>query len=616
MKRLVLKLLIILAALGAAAWLSGCNLPATPTSEPICDAAHLQSAEITSPTMWQVLSSRIPVITWTYPGTDCVPAEYHIRVEVGPDFGTAYNFTVDNSTHTFTLPDPLPPATMFRVGLAAIASDGSARGTLMINFFTPPVCDDPNELLAPTLLRPVGETYDPAHDAGLTWDYPGDCLPDGYRIEVSTDSSFSDIGLNGGTSNPSTVWGVGRPLEQCQEYFWRVAALKDTPYGELVIGPYSAAGTFIVQPQGVNCATGGMTPPPAASIMGTVWEDQCELSGGALPDPLPTGCTPDGSGSARADGIRQAGEPGLANIEVTLHSGADCTSAPIAVTTTDADGVYRFESVDLGTYCVSVDAALNGLTPGLWTQPLTTDTEAAQTASLATGDVSTLDFGWYHQQAALSVTPQFQFDKNAFCRRGPGKAYPDITAIPAGETLPVLGRSPDGGWLYVRWEAYDVDCWVSNITGTLLGSLDDLIVMTPVPLPPTPTPTTAPNNPPTISDFRALESEVYYPNGANCGSTLLNVTARLQDADGIDEDQTRLMYRYVSNRGDASPWYRVPIHDRAMGGQVGFIIDVGTEADNTLAGGDGRVEYQVKAFDNYGSQSTSNTLSTPIGFCP
>jgi hypothetical protein len=110
-------------------------------------------------------------------------------------------------------------------------------------FFTGPICEcDPDTLLAPVLVGPTG-TVDDLYPT-LMWDYPGDCLPQSYRVDLSTDPSFADTSLSGGTGNPSVRWGPAHDLLDCTDFYYRVAVACETPEGETILGPYSATESF------------------------------------------------------------------------------------------------------------------------------------------------------------------------------------------------------------------------------------------------------------------------------------------------------------------------------------------------------------------------------------
>jgi hypothetical protein len=169
------------------------------------------------------------------------------------------------------------------------------------------------------------------------------------------------------------------------------------------------------QPFGVNGFIGdafwlqivveeGVTPsaPGAGAISGVVWDDSCFLLSGGGPS---RGCveTADGSGVYVADGTLNFGEVGLSDIVVTLARGAcpaEGAIPPASVletVTTDADGLYRFDDLAAGTYCIGIDAFSTAnvdlLIPGDWTYPARGVGRLG--IVLAPGDErDNVDFGW------------------------------------------------------------------------------------------------------------------------------------------------------------------------------------------------------------------------------
>jgi hypothetical protein len=138
-------------------------------------------------------------------------------------------------------------------------------------------------------------------------------------------------------------------------------------------------------------------PPALGSIGGQVWHDLCKTPYETVAVP-PAGCVKLPDGSLLANGLLEAGEPGLAGVVVTLGSGA-CPSTGLATANTDANGMYTFAGLGAGTYCVSVDAldATNEtiLIPGGWTYP---NEDGAATVAIGAGE-NRLDvnFGWDYQ---------------------------------------------------------------------------------------------------------------------------------------------------------------------------------------------------------------------------
>jgi hypothetical protein len=163
------------------------------------------------------------------------------------------------------------------------------------------------------------------------------------------------------------------------------------------------AGTYTVDVHGVQ-GTFQLSMPnlpiDAGSISGRVWHDLCGVAGGEgdrPASPLP-GCIEDGN-TYHADGVFQAGEPGIEGVLVALGQG-NCPVAGLATATTDAWGLYTFTGLEVGTYCVSIDPRrepnLGLLLPGNWTAPGLGQGSAELT--LGSGAQRTdLDFGWDRQ---------------------------------------------------------------------------------------------------------------------------------------------------------------------------------------------------------------------------
>ena len=86
--------------------------------------------------------------------------------------------------------------------------------------------------------------------------------------------------------------------------------------------------------------------------------------------------------------------------------------------------------------------------------------------------------------------PTFTFKKNAFCRKGPASAFPDVTGISAGDTVDILNVSQDGFWYFIYWKKFNAKCWVAANTGDVNGELTGIKVVIvptlPAPKPPAP----------------------------------------------------------------------------------------------------------------------------------
>jgi len=77
----------------------------------------------------------------------------------------------------------------------------------------------------------------------------------------------------------------------------------------------------------------------------------------------------------------------------------------------------------------------------------------------------------------LVAPPTFTLKKNAFCRKGPDMSFPDVTAIPKGDTVDILNVSEDGFWYFVYWQKFNEKCWVGTSTGDPAGDITGLKVL-------------------------------------------------------------------------------------------------------------------------------------------
>lgn len=68
--------------------------------------------------------------------------------------------------------------------------------------------------------------------------------------------------------------------------------------------------------------------------------------------------------------------------------------------------------------------------------------------------------------------PYFTLDGNAFCRAGFSQEYHEIEVLLSGSNYPVEGQNEDGSWLLLATGEHL--CWVSIVTGSTLGSLDEV----------------------------------------------------------------------------------------------------------------------------------------------
>jgi hypothetical protein len=247
-------------------FLPGCfPLAATCPPDSLVNAPALNA-----PGMWEVVDALTPTLSWSFSAvstspngdTNCVPDGYHVDLSTGPDFMDTLGGDVAGTSTSFTPGAPLEPGKQYAWGVYATVggSESPYGGTRY--FFTGPMCAS-EALVAPTLLWPPDGGVITAAEAEdtvdgpmpmLKWEYPDPCLPEGYRIDLSTDSSFVDTSLSGGTGHPSTRWMAGQPMEDCTTYYWRVAPINGT-----TLGPFSGTWSFDMA-VGESCSPGLVTP--------------------------------------------------------------------------------------------------------------------------------------------------------------------------------------------------------------------------------------------------------------------------------------------------------------------------------------------------------------------
>jgi hypothetical protein len=458
--------------------LVGCNL-----SLPTCPTPSLVAVNLVSPSMWEIVSSLLPTLSWTYPDASCNPEGYRIELRTGPLFTDDLSGGTGNPSTLWSPGSPLQPGREYEWAIQPI--NGTTLGPIAgyRYFFTGPMCDTAS-LHAPALLQPEDGAVITDLNPSLIWQYPDPCLPHGYRVDLSVDPTFTDTSLSGGTGNPSSRWGPGSPLIDCTTYFWRIAPINDT-----TLGPFSVANSFRTNVSG-TCA-----PEATATVRGVLWYDQCSvpLDTSPAPSPMPAGCVADAYG-IDADGIHQPGEPFMTGITVAIGPG-DCPVGGPVSTTTDGTGAYAFTGLTPGKYCINVNAAsfVGPAGTGHWTViPSGHEGNTYRSVLLGAGDTLTgQDFAWYQYAGGSTPTPTpvpgffFIPNLNVNCHAGPGLIFDTLDVAMKGKSYPLDGRNAVGDWYRIMLTS-NKGCWVLANTGSASGDLSRLRVLVD---PPTPTPT-------------------------------------------------------------------------------------------------------------------------------
>lgn len=139
--------------------------------------------------------------------------------------------------------------------------------------------------------------------------------------------------------------------------------------------------------------------PPGVYTVQLLGTDIDNLNAMRLPYPIVDGEKPDPYivgdfvwEDVNGDGVQDPGEPGIPNVLVQL---IDSGGTEIAITTTDANGLYEF-GVPAGQYTVRV-AAVNFLPTGPLNGMLPTTGSNDQTHTVTNANVLTYDFGYKEQ---------------------------------------------------------------------------------------------------------------------------------------------------------------------------------------------------------------------------
>jgi hypothetical protein len=153
---------------------------------------------------------------------------------------------------------------------------------------TGPDCDV-GDLVQPIPSGPLGNMIITAVHTELLWSYGAghECQPDGFELELATDSGFTSIFAYGDTPAFDTSWTFP-PLTPATQFWWRVAGGIDDGMGGLDLGPWSIASSFYTGP---ICA-------PGDGVANLIWPTDGEIVTTVLPlldwEWSLTDCVPEG----------------------------------------------------------------------------------------------------------------------------------------------------------------------------------------------------------------------------------------------------------------------------------------------------------------------------------
>ena len=231
--------------------LAGCHRPL-----PICDPARIGYPEIYSLHNYEVVDSLRPTVEWMYLDPACVPESYEVKLQKDEHVPNSHlstqeiivDETVSGYVNSWTPSFDLEPVQKYTYSIFVQNASGTSGSS--VTFFTGPLCRSKNQL-APILRMPPngGVVYqNSGGELFFEWEYGGECLPNGFQIQISSDASFApeagyfyeiDVPL----PNRYAIINAFSGIIPCDTYFWRIRPrLGTVESGEE--GPFSAPWSF------------------------------------------------------------------------------------------------------------------------------------------------------------------------------------------------------------------------------------------------------------------------------------------------------------------------------------------------------------------------------------
>jgi len=246
------KLLLLSSLFVLGLGLTACN---RPSADP-CTPADLEPPTITFPGSYSNVGTAPTVGTltpellqWEF-APDCVPEHFKLLMSPDRHFGNSRSGKTDGEL-TWPPSDapypqmPLEPSTEYFWKVRAWTDGVNGPDSSTRVFFTGPLCTTAAEMGAPELLSPdpgevIGDLYAELHyQVGEP-----QCLPEGYFVDLQTDSGFGGTNLLGEFGIPGT-FVLTDELSDCTTYYWRVAPLYGGVQGDM---SESRAFTVAVDP--------------------------------------------------------------------------------------------------------------------------------------------------------------------------------------------------------------------------------------------------------------------------------------------------------------------------------------------------------------------------------
>lgn len=261
-------------------WSFQTDFDGTCPPAPICATADLIAPLPDAPSAFEIVDDLMPTLNWVYNDT-CTPEGY--RLDIGlyqADYDAASTISggTGNPGTNWGPATNLDPATRYEWRVAPINGESLGPYSASVPFFTGPVCAAA-DLVPPNQLSPLdGDTVDTPFPA-IRWDPTvGGCVPEGIRLELDVDPAFPGPDLGSYQPLPHNGQVPADPLDDCEQYYWRVRAENDD-------GSASASSptwSFYTDFDGV-CGGSGGPSPASGEPMGRASRDlNCRAGDGTV----------------------------------------------------------------------------------------------------------------------------------------------------------------------------------------------------------------------------------------------------------------------------------------------------------------------------------------------
>ncbi len=345
-----------------------------------------------------------------------------------------------------------------------------------------------DDLVAPTNLSPgqgrVITSRTPELDR-LSWDYPGECQPSGYKVEVYIPAEvFAEAGYRGTVDGYHQYFMIGH-LDLGEMYTWHVSAMSDT-----IVGPASTTEVFFTGP---ICSSADrasyQSPQLLRPLDGDVITSTITIHGSDGTDftsvnvPMEwedeTACLP-----PEGYAVEVSRDPTF-----PLEHGRTTVIGPsVYFLTANFYFPPGTEWHDCERYYWRVltgwPLTSSGGTPEEPYSQVYGISDARSFVINTAGILCPPDLGPIvppvsplhspPETTPVAGTPLANVNQAANCRSGPGMDYPVLDILPQGASLAINGRNRAGGWWQVDDTRLNINCWLAKNVVEVSGDVESV----------------------------------------------------------------------------------------------------------------------------------------------